>query len=184
METCEELARRIQRGEPEAESVLVERFGGAVRNVHGSTRVDATTLEDLHQDTFRIAIERVRAGRLREPSKLAAFVLSLARKLAIEHFRELRSADGCEPEEELPAPEPDPLEDLLRTERAEVVRRVLEHMTCERDREVLSRLYIAGDDKDAICRDLGLSSAHFNRVLFRARERYRDLYRAAVDAAR
>ena len=28
----------------------------------------------------------------------------------------------------------------------------------------------------AICRDLGLTSLHFNRVLFRARERYRELF--------
>ena len=67
----------------------------------------------------------------------------------------------------------------LRSELAEIVRRVLSEMTSERDRQVLFRFYIAGDGKDAICRDLGLTSLHFNRVLFRARERYRELYLAS-----
>jgi RNA polymerase sigma-70 factor (ECF subfamily) len=48
-------------------------------------------------------------------------------------------------------------------------------MPSERDRTVLSRFYIADDDKDRICEELGLSSLHFNQVLFRARERFKKL---------
>ena len=36
---------------------------------------------------------------------------------------------------------------------------------------------MAEDDKERICRDLGLTAVHFNRVLFRARERFKELYR-------
>jgi RNA polymerase sigma-70 factor (ECF subfamily) len=53
---------------------------------------------------------------------------------------------------------------------------VLAELPSERDRQVLFRFYLAEEDKDQICKDLGLSSLHFNRVVFRARERYRDLY--------
>lgn len=56
------------------------------------------------------------------------------------------------------------------------MRRVLAELPSDRDREILFRFYIAEDEKDSICRDLGLTSLHFNRVLFRARERYRELY--------
>ena len=38
------------------------------------------------------------------------------------------------------------------------------------------RFHVSEDDKSEICRDLGLTSRPFNPVLFRARERYRDLY--------
>jgi RNA polymerase sigma-70 factor, ECF subfamily len=58
-----------------------------------------------------------------------------------------------------------------------MVRRLLQEMS-ERDRQILYRFYIAEEDKDRICADLQLSSLHFNRVLHRARERYRDLYKS------
>jgi RNA polymerase sigma-70 factor (ECF subfamily) len=45
---------------------------------------------------------------------------------------------------------------------------------------VLFRFYVVEDDKDRICADLGLTSLHFNRVLHRARERYRELYERAL----
>lgn len=77
----------------------------------------------------------------------------------------------------LPSPEPTPLESVLRSERAVIVRRVLAEMASERDRQILFRFYVAEDEKDEICNDLGLTSLHFNRVLFRARERFRQLYR-------
>jgi RNA polymerase sigma-70 factor (ECF subfamily) len=64
----------------------------------------------------------------------------------------------------------------MSVERAALVRRVLAEMPSERDRQILFRFYLAEDDKESICLDLGLTSLHFNRVLFRARERYRELY--------
>jgi len=73
-------------------------------------------------------------------------------------------------------PAPGPLENLLSVERAAIARRVLDELPAERDREILHRFYILEDEKDAICGDLGLTSLHFNRVLYRARERYRELY--------
>ena len=44
-----------------------------------------------------------------------------------------------------------------------------------RDREILRRYYLSDDDKQRICQDLQLTSAHFDRVLFRAKQRMREL---------
>jgi RNA polymerase sigma-70 factor (ECF subfamily) len=65
---------------------------------------------------------------------------------------------------------------LLATEKAGIVRRILNELRPARDREVLYRFYIAEQEKEHICAELGLTSLHFNRILFRARERYRELY--------
>ncbi|HSS75550.1 MAG TPA: hypothetical protein VLV54_02295, partial [Thermoanaerobaculia bacterium] len=43
-------------------------------------------------------------------------------------------------------------------------------------REILLRFYIAEEDKDRIAADHGLSSLQFNRVLHRARQRYKELF--------
>jgi DNA-directed RNA polymerase specialized sigma24 family protein len=69
-----------------------------------------------------------------------------------------------------------PLSDLLVRERSNLVRQVIEELGTSRDREILLRFYIAEEDKERISADFGLSSLQFNRVLHRARERYREIY--------
>jgi hypothetical protein len=52
---------------------------------------------------------------------------------------------------------------------------MLEQMPVARDREVLIRFYLDDEDREQICRELQLSEEHFNRVIFRARNRFREL---------
>ena len=55
------------------------------------------------------------------------------------------------------------------------MRALLNELGQPRDREILQRFYVQEEDKERICNDLHLDGAHFNRVLFRARERFREL---------
>jgi RNA polymerase sigma-70 factor (ECF subfamily) len=173
----DELVRRIRAGDRPAEDELVRRYQRGVGAVLRRAGADPATADDLSQETFATSLRKIRAGEVREPERLAGFVCSLARNLAIEHFRKAGSRRTAgSPDADFASPAPGPLEDLLRTERAAVVRKVLAEMPSERDRQVLFRFYLAEEEKDRICKDLGLSSLHFNRVVFRARERYRELY--------
>jgi len=144
---------------------------------------DPCITEDLCQETFRLVLEKVRRGDLREADRLSGFICSLARNLAIDYFRKAERRevlDDIEATRPLPDPAPDQLNLLLQKEKAKAIRQVLKELKSERDREVLYRFYIAEDDKDQICADLGLSSLHFNRVLYRARERFRELCQQIV----
>jgi RNA polymerase sigma-70 factor (ECF subfamily) len=173
-----DLAGRIRSGDRPAEAELVVRYQRGITLLLRRSSGDPSLAEDLAQETFRIALEKIRRGDLREPEKLAGFLCSLARNLSIEHFRKASShrASGSPPEDSVRGDEPDPLERLLRAEQARIVRGILSELPTERDRQILLRFYLAEEDKAAICRDLGLTSLHFNRVLFRARERYRELF--------
>ena len=82
---------------------------------------------------------------------------------------------------DLPSPDGGPLERVLKNEQAKLVRRVLADLGLERDRQMLFRFYVAEEDKADICAALGLSSLQFNRVLFRARQRYKELYERAAN---
>lgn len=177
-ESAADLVLRIRGGDARAEDELVERYRRGVGIILRANSRDPAAVDDLFQETFRIALEKIRAGDVREPAKLSGFICSLARNLVIDHFRRVaaRRTSGDLKLAEVASPRHDPLEELLRTERGTIVNRVLGEMASERDRQILFRFYVAEDEKDAICRDLELSSLHFNRVLFRARERYRDLY--------
>lgn len=139
--------------------------------------------EDLFQDTFRVGLEKLRRGELNEPAKLPGFLAQIARNLAIEHYRKA-TRRKTDPDSEaivhFAAPGSGPLAELLERENAGLVRRVLEELANERDRQVLLRFYIAEEDKDRISADYGLTSLQFNRVLHRARQRYKDLLLARL----
>jgi RNA polymerase sigma-70 factor (ECF subfamily) len=176
---CRELVASVQAGDPQAEESLVELFGRGVALLldrHTGGRPEA---EDLYQDTFRIALEKVRTGELREPEKLPGFLSHLARNLAIEHYRKTTRRKTDTAGDDLPEvvnPDGDQLDLLVDRDNAILVRRLLGELRNARDREILARYYLAEQDRNRIADDFGLTSLQFNRVLHRARERYRVLY--------
>lgn len=192
MAAMADLVRRIVAGDPAAEAELVQRFSRAVTFLLRRLAREEAMVEDLYQETFRLVIEKVRGGELREAERLPGFVSGMACNLFLGAVRRggRRQKWQAEPEAAEAAPDPAPgqLAKLLAQERAAIVRRVLSELKNDRDREILSRYYIADQDKEEICRDLDLSDLHFNRVLFRARQRYRELFEkwqgAAVGAPR
>ena len=179
----EDLVRRIRGGDRSAEEEMVARYRRPILIVLSGARRDASAIDDLFQDTFRLAIEKIQSGAIRDPGKLPAFLCSLARNLTIEHFRRVARHPAAPPPDESSIPDraAGPFEEAARSERAAIVQRVLAELPSNRDRQILYRFFIAEDDKERICRDLGLSCLHFNRVLFRAQERYRELYRKTAE---
>jgi RNA polymerase sigma-70 factor, ECF subfamily len=143
---------------------------------HTSGRPEA---EDLFQDTIRLALEKLRRGELREPAKLPGFLAGIARSLAIEHFRKTarrKTEADSDAVRDAPFSGSSQFDDLARRESAGLVRRVLGELGNERDREILLRFYLAEEDKGRISADYGLTSLQFNRVLHRARQRYKELF--------
>jgi RNA polymerase sigma-70 factor (ECF subfamily) len=177
---------RIEAGDDGAEALLVARYGRSVAVLldrHTNGRPEA---EDLFQDAFRIALEKLRRGELREPEKLPGFLAAIARSLAIEHYRKA-ARRKTEPDSDAvlaaEAGGQGQLAELLARENAALVRQVIGELGTSRDREILVRFYIAEEDKDRIAADYGLSGLQFNRVLHRARQRYRELLTTRLAAS-
>ena len=174
-----ELVQRIQRGDPEAEAEFVRRYRRGVMVIVAKAGRGRVPVEDLSQDVLATAIEKVRARAIRDPERLSGFVAGLARMVVMDYIRKEQSRGAIEarmpPARSVHAP--DVVNQLLQQEQSAMVRAMLGELESDRDREILFRFYLAEDDKELICRDLGLTTVHFNRVLFRARERFRELYR-------
>jgi RNA polymerase sigma factor (sigma-70 family) len=137
--------------------------------------------EDLTQETLHIVVERVRAGTIDDPRKVFSFAASTARNLALNAARKaLRQQTVVDSDlvDELAQNlemEQSDLSDSDDRHLAEAVVAVLEELPTERDRLVLMRFYLDGVDKQVLCRELGLSPKHFDRVLMRARSRLRTI---------
>jgi RNA polymerase sigma-70 factor, ECF subfamily len=177
------LVRRIVAGDQQAEVELVEHYSRGVMFIIRRELGGASVVDDLCQQTFRIALEKIRHGDLCEPEKLSGFMCGIARNLVIDHFRRrAREESLTEIEEVAPLAHtaPNQFDELLLKEKSALVRKVITELPSDRDRQILFRFYIAEEEKERICADLGLTGLHFNRVLFRARERYRELYEKRV----
>ncbi len=175
-----DLVRRISDGDREAESRLVELHSRGLSYLLRHLTGDRSLSEDLHQETLRIVLEKIRRGELREPEKLAGFIRSTARNLSMAEFRKAARRPELEDVEAIGAAEPaDPapsqLSRVLLEEDRRRVRQVLGELRSDRDRELLYRFHIAEEPKDEICDALGLSSRQFNLALHRARQRFKQL---------
>jgi len=171
------LVDRICGGDVAAEAELVSLYTRGLRMIVSRGTRDRSIVDDLCQETFRIALEKIRRGDVRDAKRLSGFMCAVARNVTIDHFRRSRRADRVSVPDESDAA-PSPLERVLADERAITARKVLAELESDRDRQILFRFYVVEEPKARICADLGLSSLHFNRVLFRARQRYRALYQA------
>lgn len=143
---------------------------------------DGATAEDLCQDACRIFDERMRSGGLEDPDKAAAYLHQTARNLAIAELRKRARRRTDNDSEAVDAAVDETLEPYSAAEReqhAVAVRRLLKQMPQARDRQLLIRLFVDEADKDEICAELGLSGEHFNRVLYRAKQRFRALVEQA-----
>jgi len=173
-----DLISRIISGDPVAEAELVDRFrAGVFQIILGIVR-NPPLAEDLSQDAWITIIKKIRSGDVRQPESLNFFVSSVARFHAIDQIRRIRrrgQSGNLEEAEQLRDPTPNRLDDLERSERSHEIREVIDELI-PRYRELLLRFYINEEPKDVICAELGLTSAQFDGVIHRARNRYRELY--------
>ncbi|PYQ61686.1 MAG: sigma-70 family RNA polymerase sigma factor [Acidobacteria bacterium] len=179
-----DLVRRIQAGDPAAEGELVARFSRGLLLMLRRLVQNPALADDLHQETFALVLAKIRRGEVREPARLAGFLHSTARNLFIaDRRKEARysALDGGRDEDEGARPEladrgPAPLDRFLADEEARQVRRLLDELRFDRDRQLLLRFYVSDDSKEKICADLEIEPERFHQVLFRARERLRELW--------
>ncbi len=138
---------------------------------------DPEAAADILQDAAVTTLEKLRNGEIAQPENLGGYLYRVAINHLRNHRRKDRTALSSPAQlEELRDSVDDPeWERIGRPQWAAAARRMLEEMPAARDRELLARFYLNDEDKDAICRALNLSQEHFNRVIFRARNRFRAL---------
>jgi RNA polymerase sigma-70 factor, ECF subfamily len=176
-EIATDLVRRIALGEAAAEAELVERYSRGILYLLRRLGAPPELADDFHQETFRIVLERLRKRPLDDPAGLAGFLRGTAHNLVTaERRKTARRRTEADPEslERAVHLAPGPLSTVLHEEEAAIVRKLIGELPTGRDRQLLLRFYVAEEEKEAICADLGLDSLHFNRVLFRARHRFKE----------
>ncbi len=173
-----ELAERIGRGDRVAEELLVRRYGRPLEFQLRRKAREPSLAADMAQDALLILIERLRGPGLDDPDKLVAFLhqtaTNLARGEARTYYR--RNTHPDQAALELAAVNEPLLEDLVaRDQLGAIIRQLLDELGQARDRELLRRFYLGDEPKEQLCADFEISAAHFDRIHFRARQRFRQI---------
>ena len=173
-----DFVNRIHAGDKLAEGELIQHYGPGILLMLEQRTQDQQLAVDLYQDTFVIVIERLRGKSLNEPHKLGAFIYGTAKNLLIGDLRKKarrKTFADTDIVSETADSNSGPFQNVNRDEEALIVRKIISSMRSKRDRTLLMRFYIDEEEKENICSELNLSSLHFNRVIFRARLRFREL---------
>jgi RNA polymerase sigma-70 factor (ECF subfamily) len=172
-----ELALRVATGSADAGAAETELYGRLAPRVrlYGLRHLrDPASADDLVQDVLMLTLERLRAGRVREPDRLASFVLGACR-LAVWNQRRGRRR-RAEMLDRHPGAFPSRVEpDLLRLD-LDRLRECLARLA-ERERAVLVETFYEERPPAAIADRLGLRPDNVRTVRHRAFVRLRDCVR-------
>lgn len=153
----EDLARRLRQRDARAMSDLYDRFGRLAFSVILSIVRDASTAEDLVQETFLRVWNRIHAfeaGR----GALGPWLLAIARNRAIDHVRSLRSRMDRNSFEldarEHPSLFVDMERDVFNTDRARLIKRAISRLN-ENQRTVIELAYYEGLSQTEMAEKMG-----------------------------
>lgn len=170
-----DLVARIAAGDRAAETEFVRTFERGVRAlVRRRCRPADPIAEDLAQDVLARVLERLRAGAIRDAAALPAYIQATIVYTTSAEYRGRRPTESAAVIDDLPSSD-NPVERIASDQLAALLRSLLTELPVARDREILARFYLDEQDKDDVCRQLGIDASHFHRVVFRARERFRQL---------
>ena len=168
MVTDAELVARCRAGDPDAWRELVERYSRYVYAITQAFRLPSHDAEDVFQDTFARAYERLRT--LRDDDAFRPWLASLTRRLCIDR---LRATTREQPLEDLEAEgEDDRIDELTE---AFAVHAALAELP-EQCREILDRFFARDESYrtigDALDLPSGTIASRISRCLTRLRERF------------
>jgi RNA polymerase sigma-70 factor (ECF subfamily) len=175
-----ELARRMAAAAPgrdaAAEAELCSRFAPRIR-LYGLRHLrNEAAAADLVQDVLLMTLQKLRAREVREPEKLASFILGTCRQVVIDgrrsHWRRERLLETFAAD--LPALVDEGLE-ALDTRRLEGCLKRLP----ERERAVLMMSFYDDRSAEAVGAELGLSTGNVRVIRHRGIERLRNCMETA-----
>jgi RNA polymerase sigma-70 factor, ECF subfamily len=166
--------RALQNRDPEVENHLIASFSKAIQAKLQTHLRWPDLVQDARQETFLRILTYFRAGKtLENPASLPGFVHAVCHNVALEllrsHIRHEQIAEN--------APEPldasaSPEDQVVTSERKQIVRKLLGELPAK-DRELLRRVLLDEEDKNAVSKEFGVDRNYLRVLLHRARLKFK-----------
>ena len=175
-----ELARIISasmpHGDPGAEAEFCRRFAPRIRLFGRKWLRNDAAAADLVQDVLLMALQKLRAGEVRHPDRIASFMLGTARQMMLDSHRNIGRRErilDTYPIDLIPVEEP------ASDAAPERLRRCLQALP-ERERAVLVMTFYDDCPAEALGKQLGLNAGHVRVIRHRGLEHLRSCMEARV----
>jgi RNA polymerase sigma-70 factor (ECF subfamily) len=135
-------------------------------------------IEDVRQETFSRVLTLLRSeGGVRQVDRLGAIVNSVCNNVLFEHYRASKRADPLDDAEanRLVDGRFDALSQVISAQTTKVVRDVLNRLT-DKDKKILSRVFLEDHDMDEVCKELGVDRSYMRVLIHRAKASFREQY--------
>lgn len=175
---------RLRAGDPETERHFVTYFAPLLlAKLRRRLRSD-TLIDEIRQETFLRSFRAIRSGQVvRNPEQLGPFVHGVCENTIREYLRSDRRTEPMEEDaDHRPGALPSPEQQMVTRERKSIVRAVLERLP-SRDQKLLRAVFLEDQDKDEICRELGVDRGHLRVLLHRAKLQFRAQFSAKEASA-
>lgn len=134
--------------------------------------------EDIVQDTFMLVLNKLQQGKVNNHKAIMGFLRTTAINIGFEYLRKDKKFTSAIDQDYLDVIE-DAKEDILSTiiwdDKVKYVKQVMDELKKQRDKDILIKFYFKDQNKPSICDELALSTEHFDRVLYRAKQRLKQL---------
>ncbi len=169
-----DYVKRLTIGDAETETHFTNYFGALLLiKLRGRLR-SPQLVEDARQETFLRVLNALRnKGGIQHPERLGAFVNAVCENVLSEFFRaggrfQQVPENAVEPVDETASAE----SQFLTEERKSIIRRVMTTLAGA-DQLILRKVFLEEQDKDQICKELGIDRDYLRVRVHRALARFR-----------
>ena len=165
---------RLKARDPATESDLVQFFTRPLRLKLGAKLRIPELVEEGCQETFLRVFAHFRAGKtIESPSRLPAFVHGVCNNVALELLRARHRYDQMAEDRNDPPDFRNPEMQASTEEIRTLVTRVLSEMPSA-DQEILRLTLLEEEDRDEVCRKMGVNRGYLRVLLHRAKQRFKE----------
>ncbi len=173
-----ELAQKIAEGNSSAEGEFVGLNYRWLLFIVRRKFNQSNNHEDIVQDTFMLVIAKLKQGSVRNPQAILGFLRTAAIQIGYDYLRkDKKFTSDIDPDlmETFSDAQEDILSTLIWNDKLKFIKEMIDGLKIQRDKDILINFYLKDQSKQSICNDLDLSPAHFDRVIFRAKERLKKI---------
>jgi RNA polymerase sigma-70 factor (ECF subfamily) len=132
-------------------------------------------VEEKRQETYKRVFKKLYDGDLRDGRTLAAFVLSVADNIVLEHYRVASRTEPLGDHHPEPVYEADAELNVISVENQRRVKEVLDELE-PRDADILRAIFLDEVPREEVCRKFNVTPNYLRVLLHRALERFRAKY--------
>jgi RNA polymerase sigma factor (sigma-70 family) len=168
---AENIMKMIQAGDPQGEEQLYGIFTRGLRYL-AIRKLGYEQADECVHDTFIALAQKIKQGAIREPAALLGYARTILERKILEIHSERRKWRVDVDFEVLAnttadhAPNPEKLYEAEA--RIQVMKHALRQLR-PKEREILERFYLEGQNPDQICREMNLTSTQFRLLKSRSK---------------